>query len=112
MKRQPSGLPAWLLQRASAVYMLLFLVFTLAWLWHQPVRSHAQWLQWLAPPGLRMALAAFLAALLVHMWVGLRDVVLDYARPAPIRPYVLTAIALVLCGLAAWATRILLGIPS
>lgn len=112
MKRGPTGLPAWLVQRASAVYLLLFLVFVLASFALAPVHSHAEWLQWLARPGMRVALAVFFAALLAHMWVGLRDVLLDYAQPVRIRPYLLIGLAAGLCGLAVWAGSILLRIPA
>lgn len=111
MKRGPTGLCAWLVQRASAAYLLLFLVFVLASFALAPVHNRAEWLQWLARPGMRWALAVFFAALLAHMWVGLRDVLLDYAQPVRIRPYLLAALAAGLAGLAVWAASILLRIP-
>ncbi|MBK7718782.1 MAG: hypothetical protein IPJ36_07270 [Simplicispira sp.] len=46
------------------------------------------------------------------MWVGLRDVLLDYAQPVRIRPYLLAALAAGLCGLGVWAAFILLRIPT
>ena len=63
-------------------------------------------------PGMRLALAVFFAALLAHMWVGLRDVLLDYAQPVRIRPYLLIGLAAGLCGLAVWAGFILLRMPA
>ena len=61
---------------------------------------------------MRLALAVFFAALLAHMWVGLRDVLLDYAQPVRIRPYLLIGLAAGLCGLAVWAGFILLRMPA
>ena len=112
MKRGPTGLPAWMVQRASAVYLLLFLIFVLASFALAPPLSRNEWLQWLAHPAMRLALAVFFAALLAHMWVGLRDVLLDYAQPVRIRPYLLAALAAALCGLGVWAVLILLRIPT
>ncbi|MBW7833359.1 succinate dehydrogenase, hydrophobic membrane anchor protein [Simplicispira suum] len=112
MKRGLTGLPAWLVQRASAVYLLLFLIFVLASFALAPPHSRNEWLQWLAHPAMRLALAVFFAALLAHMWVGLRDVLLDYAQPVRIRPYLLAALAAALCGLGVWAVLILLRIPT
>ncbi|MCO5103815.1 MAG: succinate dehydrogenase, hydrophobic membrane anchor protein [Burkholderiaceae bacterium] len=112
MKRGPTGLPAWLVQRAGALYLLLFLVFVLASFALAPPHSRAQWLQWLAHPAMRWALAIFFVALLAHMWVGLRDVLLDYGKPVRIRPYLLAALAAGLCALGVWATFILLRIPT
>ena len=97
----PTGLPAWLVQRASAVYMLLFLVFLLSFFAMHPLHSYAEWKGWVARPAITLALALFFAALLAHMWVGLRDVLLDYARPAGLRQALLGLVALSLCAGAA-----------
>ena len=112
MKRGPTGLPAWMVQRASAVLVLLFLLYVLGSLWRAPVHSHADWLQWLARPGMRVAIGVFFAALLAHMWVGLRDVLLDYSQPVHLRPLWLTALAAALGGLALWAGAIVLRLPA
>ncbi len=112
MKRGPTGLPAWMVQRASALYLLLFLIFVLASFALAPPHGRTEWLQWLAHPEKRLALAVFFAALLAHMWVGLRDVLLDYAQPVRIRPYLLAALAAGLAGLGVWAAFILLRIPA
>ena len=112
MKRGPTGLPAWMVQRASAVLVLLFLLYVLGSLWRTPVHSHADWVQWLARPGMRVAIGVFFAALLAHMWVGLRDVLLDYSRPVRLRPYWLMALAVALGGLALWAGAIVLRLPA
>lgn len=97
----PTGLPAWLVQRASAVYMLLFLVAMLVFFGWHPLHSYAEWKHWAAQPATTLALGLFFAALLAHMWVGLRDVLLDYARPASLRQALLVLVALGLCSGAA-----------
>ena len=66
MKRGPTGLPAWMVQRASALYLLLFLIIVLASFALAPPHSRAEWLQWLAHPAMRLALAIIFAALLAH----------------------------------------------
>ena len=97
----PTGLPAWLVQRASAVYMLLFLLFLLGFLALHPLHTYAEWKSWVAHPAITLAFGLFFAALLAHMWVGLRDVLLDYARPAGLRQALLGLVALGLCAGAA-----------
>ena len=97
----PTGLPAWLVQRASAVYMLLFVLFLLGFFALYPPHSYAEWKNWVGRPAITLALALFFAALLSHMWVGLRDVLLDYARPAGLRQALLWLVALGLCACAA-----------
>ena len=104
----PTGLPAWLVQRASALYMLLFIVFLLGFFGLNPLHSYAEWKSWVARPGIALAIGLFFAALLAHMWVGLRDVLLDYARPAGLRQALLWLVALGLCASAASVTWLLM----
>ena len=103
-----TGLRAWLAQRLSAVGMLAFLVFVLVSMAIHPLASYAQWRAWVAHPGITLAFLLFFAALLSHMWVGLRDVLLDYAKPAAVRNVLLALVALSLSGLGAWVLLILL----
>lgn len=92
-----TGMFAWLVQRASAVYLLLCVVSLLVFFLMRPVHSYAEWKGWVARPAVTLGLALFFAALLAHMWVGLRDVLLDYARPARLRQVLLWLVALGLC---------------
>lgn len=91
-----SGLRAWTLQRLSAIYLLGF-VAVLAWrLVAEPVDDHAAWVALWRGPWMASAALLAVASLGVHAWVGARDVVLDYVRPASARPAVLAVVALVL----------------
>ena len=101
MMRNPTGLPAWAVQRASALYMLLFLVGLLVFFGLYPLHSYEDWKSWVARPAVTLALGLFFVALLGHMWVGLRDVLLDYARPAGLRQAALWLVAAGLCCAAA-----------
>lgn len=103
-----TGLKAWWVQRVSALYMLLFVLFLLTSFALQPLHAFPQWHAWLARPGTSIAFLVFFAALLGHMWVGLRDVLLDYAKPAGLRNALLAAVAVGLLILGAWLLWILL----
>lgn len=107
-RSQLTGLRAWWLQRASAVGMLAFLVFVLVSMAVHPLLGHAQWRAWVAQPGVTLGFVLFFAALLSHMWVGLRDVLLDYAKPASVRNVVLALVAIALPALGVWVLVILL----
>lgn len=85
MKAIPSALPAWLAQRLSAVYMLLFLLYALARWDLAPPAGYAAWRSWVLGGSMRLPLALFVVALLLHAWVGLRDVILDYIHLMPLR---------------------------
>lgn len=91
-----SGVRAWTLQRVSALYLLAYLL-VLSWrLLAQGVDDHAAWVALWRSPWMASATLLAVAALGVHAWVGARDVVLDYVRPASARPVVLAAVAVVL----------------
>jgi succinate dehydrogenase / fumarate reductase, membrane anchor subunit len=67
-----------------------------------------EWRSWMSAPGLPGAVLVFSAALLSHIWVGLRDVLLDYARPAGLRGFLLGALGAGLLGTTAWVVWIVL----
>lgn len=108
MKKTLAGFRAWLIQRMTAIYMLAFIVFILAHFLFNPSRSYADWRSWLASSAHSLAFWLFFAALAMHAWVGVRDVVLDYVRPLPARIVVLGLLAGTLLVLLAWVSRILL----
>ena len=103
-----TGLRAWWMQRLSAVCMLLFLVFLLVSMAMHPPQAASSWRDWVARPVITVAFLIFIAALLIHMWVGLRDVLLDYARPTAVRNLILALVAVGLLGTATWMLVIML----
>jgi len=107
-----TGLKAWWVQRLSAVYMLLFALFLICSFALHPIRAFPEWHAWMARPGTSLVFIVFFAALLGHLWVGLRDVLLDYARPAGLRHGLLGAVALGLLGLGFWLLWILLRLQA
>ena len=108
MRLQATGLMAWWVQRVSAVYMLLFILLALVSLLIRPIHSYAEWRSWFGHPAMIIALLSFFAALLSHMWVGVRDVLIDYARPTGLRLCLLCAVGAALLGIATWVIWILL----
>ena len=112
MRTRLTGLKAWWVQRVSAFYMLLFVLFLLFSLGLQPLHAYPQWKAWMTRPGMTVAVLVFFLALLAHMWVGLRDVLLDYAKPASLRRLLLAMVALGLLGLGVWLLSILLRLQT
>lgn len=106
------GLRAWTLQRASALYLLVFgIVLTLRMV-AAPPASHAAWVAlWGEPAMAAGALLAF-ASVCLHAWVGARDVILDYVRPAGARPIALGLVAAVLLFTGFRLARALLAIAT
>jgi succinate dehydrogenase / fumarate reductase membrane anchor subunit len=100
-------LRAWLVQRASAVYLLAFILFFIGHFLFNPPGDATAWRNWVAQPGIRVALLAAFAALLLHAWVGLRDVMLDYIDPAGLRAPALALLAGALIGVGLWVLTVL-----
>lgn len=92
--------------------MLFFVLFVLAAFSLHPRHSFPEWKTWISTPGMTVATVAFFAALLSHLWVGLRDVLLDYARPAGLRHLLLGMVGAGLLGLAAWVVRIMVRLQT
>lgn len=99
---------AWLLQRLSAVYMAVFLVYFIAVLLFFSPHSYDEWQGWMRSTPMALATTLFFVALLAHAWVGMRDVFLDYLKPFPLRLVLLNLLALGLIIMALWVVRVLL----
>ena len=95
------------MQRVTAVYMLLFLISVLVHFLFDRPASYLAWHTWVASPLVSITSVVFCASLLAHMWVGLRDVILDYVKPLAVRVGALAVLALGLIGLGTWVIRIL-----
>ena len=108
MRKTVTGLRAWLVQRVSAVYMLLFTVFILVHFVVDPPHSYPAWHGWMMRPAVSIATLVFFGALLLHAWVGVRDVIMDYVHTLALRVFALTLLGFGLMAMAAWVVRILL----
>ena len=105
MSRQASGLKAWVVQRATAVYLALFATYlTLAFLFSPPA-DHAAMREWAASPLVALGLLLFIPVLLAHAWVGIRDVFMDYLQPIGLRVGALAIIAFVFLASGLWALQ-------
>jgi len=98
-----SGLRPWLLQRLSAVYLAAFTVYLLIHFSLRPSADYQAWKQWLASPAVSIGAALFFLALLLHVWVGLRDILMDYVQPVALRLFGSAALALGLGACGLWA---------
>jgi succinate dehydrogenase / fumarate reductase membrane anchor subunit len=106
------GLKAWLIQRLTAVYMAIFIVFIVMKLVFIPLHSYQEWIAWLANPGINAALALFILSLLLHAWVGLRDVIMDYVKSFALRTGLFSLLIIALSGCGLWSLRLLLKVAS
>ena len=105
-----TGTGTWLLQRATAVVMTLG-VALLAW---QIVAAapldYATWRAVFAPLWMRLVMLIFTAALALHAWIGMRDILMDYVRHTGVRLTLTLAVIVTLAACVLWMAAILWGV--
>lgn len=108
MKLHAHGLRAWLLQRMSALYMTGYTLFVLFLFSNATVSDYQSWHDRMAGPFFSLATSIFFAGLLVHAWVGIRDVIMDYAHSAILRFILLSATGVSLFSIGIWMLRVVM----
>jgi len=110
MTFRASGMRAWLLQRLSSVYMAAFIVVTLLWFATSDAITYTTWRELLANPLITVAVALFFCSLLIHAWIGMRDVLIDYVPIMGLRLVILLGIAVFLIAMGIWVAFILISV--
>ncbi|MGD8568790.1 MAG: succinate dehydrogenase, hydrophobic membrane anchor protein [Gammaproteobacteria bacterium] len=105
-----AGLRAWVIQRLSAVYLALFTLYALTSFLLRDSNRYDQWLEWISHPVNNIATGLFMLSLLLHAWVGARDIVLDYIKPFGFRMFKLAALMLFLVAMGLWGLKVLLSV--
>jgi succinate dehydrogenase / fumarate reductase membrane anchor subunit len=101
------GVKDWLAQRFTAVIMLIYTAALLGWLAMQPPLDYHAWRALFGAAWMRYFTLLFAFSLLLHAWVGMRDILMDYVRPARLRLPLQAAAIVVLLIYSMWAVNIL-----
>jgi succinate dehydrogenase / fumarate reductase membrane anchor subunit len=120
------GLRDWLSQRITAALMALFtLVLVIQVLLPsyardsdgerirdaagnlQQVSGYDKWAGIFSPQWMRVLTFVVIVSLLYHVWVGMRDVLMDYVKPVGARLVLLVFTIAWLVGCAGWAIQVL-----
>ena len=101
------GLRDWLAQRATAIIMAIFTIVLLAQVVFGEPLSYYKWAGIFSSQWMKSLTLVVIVALLVHVWVGVRDIFMDYVKPVSVRLtlHVLTLVWLVGC--TGWAIQVL-----
>jgi succinate dehydrogenase / fumarate reductase membrane anchor subunit len=102
------GLRDWLSQRVTAALMALFTLIVLAQLiFSRGPIGYDKWAGIFAAQWMKVLTFVAIGALLWHVWVGMRDIWMDYIKPVGLRLVlqVFTIAWLVAC--AGWAIQVL-----
>lgn len=103
------GLRDWLSQRVTAIVITLYTALLLAIvLWHGGL-DYPTWKALFTGNAFRVATFLFMASLFVHAWVGVRNILMDYAKPFGVRLALEIIVICVLVAYAGWTIGILWG---
>lgn len=102
-----AGLIEWLVQRLTAVYMVLFIGFLLLQLDSDITASYQAWSNSFDRSLVRWGWMLFYISALWHSWIGLRSVFLDYIKPFWLRLVLTLGTAVALFVHCMWVIDIL-----
>jgi succinate dehydrogenase / fumarate reductase membrane anchor subunit len=102
------GLRDWLAQRVTAGVMALFTVIVLVRLvFSKGPIGYDTWAGTFASQPMKVLTFAVIVSLLYHVWVGMRDVFMDYIKPLGLRLALQIFTIVWLVGCAGWGVQVL-----
>jgi len=99
----------WLLQRVTAVIMLVYTLFLLAVVISLPRLDYEHWRSLWNLAAMRYATIFFVLSVLLHAWVGVRNIFMDYVKDTGLRLVLYVLVILTLIGYGVWTWQILWG---
>ncbi len=103
------GLRDWLIQRITALLMAICSVALAVYLLLQPYLDYDVWTALFSSQVVRAFTLLFLMSLFYHAWIGIRDIVMDYVKPAGVRLVIHVLVILALLLYVIWSVEILWG---
>jgi succinate dehydrogenase / fumarate reductase, membrane anchor subunit len=101
------GLGDWLVQRATAIVLILYLLLLAIRVAAAGPFDYDAWASIFVPIGMKLATLVAFFAIAYHAWIGMRDIWMDYVRPTAIRLVLQLATILWLAGCLGWSVQIL-----
>jgi len=101
------GLTDWIAQRITAAIMAIYVVILLVVLMTGYPISYPVWRELFAAGWMRVATLLFGVSLGWHMWVGVRDIIMDYVKSAGWRLTLQVLVLLLIAGYLGWMVQIL-----
>ena len=101
------GVGNFLLQRLTALVLVVYCVVLGVRLIAEPRLDYAGWASVFVPVWMKVLTLVATFALLYHAWVGIKDIWMDYVKPVWLRLTLQTLSALWLLACAVWSVQIL-----
>jgi succinate dehydrogenase / fumarate reductase membrane anchor subunit len=103
------GLRDWLIQRVTAVVMAAGCLALVIYLLLHPHLGYDRWTGLFSSQPVRAFALLFLLSLFYHAWIGMRDIVMDYVKPAGARLVIHVSVILALMLYGIWSVQMLWG---
>jgi len=105
------GLRDWLVQRLTAVVMLVYVgALAIVLMIAAKAMIFALWKSLFTATWVRLLTTVTLLALLWHAWIGVRDIWMDYVKPLALRVALHTLTALWLIGSLVYMIKVVWGV--
>jgi succinate dehydrogenase / fumarate reductase membrane anchor subunit len=101
------GLRDWLAQRITSILMALFTIAVVARVLLGGRLDYYRWFEIFAPQWMKVLTFVAIVSMLYHVWVGMRDIWMDYVKPVGVRLALQIATIAWLVGCAGWAIQVL-----
>jgi succinate dehydrogenase / fumarate reductase, membrane anchor subunit len=101
------GLRDWLSQRVTATLMALFSVVVVVQVLLPGPMGYDKWAGIFSSQWMKVLTFVVIVSLLYHVWVGMRDVWMDYVKPVGVRLGLQVFTIVWLVGCAGWAIQVL-----
>lgn len=101
------GLRHWMLQRATALLMLGYTLLLAARAVGAAPLSYPAWRALFSPLWFKCASLLLVVSLLLHAWLGVKDILSDYVRPPGLRQALQRLLLVALFANLAWSILIL-----
>ena len=101
------GLRDWLSQRVTAAFMALFTLAVIVQVLLPGEMGYDKWAGIFSKQWMKVLTFVVIVSLLVHVWVGVRDVLMDYVKAVGARLALQAATIAWLVGCAGWAIQVL-----
>jgi succinate dehydrogenase / fumarate reductase membrane anchor subunit len=101
------GLRDWLAQRVTAALIALFTLALIVQVLTPGEMGYDKWAGIFSHQWMKVLSFVVVVALLVHAWVGVRDILMDYVKGVGARLALQVATIVWLVGCAGWAVQVL-----
>ncbi len=103
------GLRDWLAQRITAIVITLYTALFLGIVMWNGGLDYPTWRALFSGNAFRVATFLFMVALFWHAWVGMRNILMDYAKPTSVRLALQTIVICALIAYSGWTIQVLWG---